>query len=207
MNKATFGAMAVLLATGMSVAVDAQARERGINDRQAHQRERVAAGIRSGEVTRPEARQLHREANRIERKEQAFRSDGHFSRGERREVQHDLNRHSRNIRQARNDHDRRGWQGGRDWGHQRGFRNGQGGRGIDRTQHQQQSQIRQGMRDGSITRPEARRLYGEQRQIAALERSYRADGMLTRDERRNLQGELRDADRHIYNQSHDNDRR
>lgn len=212
MNKATFSALAILMATGLSVAVDAQARERGVsvNERQHQQRERVASGARSGQVTRPEARQLHREARGIERKEQAFRSDGHFSRGERREVHRDLNRHGRHIEHARNDHRRQGWHGGRDWGHQRGYGNayhGQGGRGIDRRQHQQQAQIRQGIRNGSLTRPEARHLMQEQRQIARLEQRYRADGVLTRDERRDLRGELQDANRHIYNQSHDDDRR
>jgi len=246
MNKATFSALAVLMAAGLAVAADAQAqarergvnerqfnqrervaagarsgevtrtesRERSVNQRQFNQRERVAAGVRSGEVTRPESRQLQRQARGIERKEQAFRSDGHFSRGERREVQRDLNQHSRNIHQARTDHDRRdwghgrgldrdqrGWHGGRDWGH------GRSAGGVDRQQDRQQAQIRQGVRNGSLTQHEARRLYGEQREIAALERTYRADGVLTRDERRDLRGELQDANRHIYNQSHDDDRR
>ncbi|MDH4151843.1 MAG: hypothetical protein OEW79_06000 [Betaproteobacteria bacterium] len=210
MSKATLSALAILMATGLTVAVDAQARERGVNERQNQQRERVTSGARSGQVTRPEARQLNREARGIERKEQAFRSDGHFSRSERREVHRDLDRHGRHIQQSRNDHDRRGWHGGRDWGHQRGFDRGhqvRGQGGIDRLQHRQQAQIRQGVRNGSLTPHEARRLSGEQRQIAALERSYRADGVLTPAERRDLRGELRDADRHIYNQTHDDDRR
>ncbi len=212
MNKATFSALAILMATGLSVAVDAQAqgRERGVNERQHQQRERVMSGVRSGEVSRPEARQLNREARGIERKEQAFRSDGHFSRNERREVHRDLNRHGRHIQHSRNDHARQGWHGGRDWGHQRGFGQGhhtRGGNGIDRQQHQQQAQIRHGVRNGSLTPHEARRLSREQRQIAVLERRYRADGVLTRDERRDLRGELQDASRHIYNQSHDDDRR
>ncbi len=196
MSKATLSALAILMATGLTVAVDAQARERGVNERQNQQRERVASGTRSGQVARPEARQLNREARGIERKEQAFRSDGHFSRSERREVHRDLDRHGRHIQQSRNDHDRRGWHGGRDWGHQRGFghaRHGQGGNGIDRRQHQQQAQIRQGIRNGSLTRHEARRLMQEQRQIAGLERRYRADGVLTSEERHDLRGELRDA--------------
>ena len=212
MNKVTFSALAILMAAGLSVAVDAQAqaRERGVNERQSNQRERVASGVRSGEVTRPESRQLQREARGIEHREQAFRADGHFSRGERREVQRDLDRHGRHINQARNDHDRPGWHGGRDWGHGRGFDRGHGFRGssgIDRLQHQQQQQIRQGVHNGSLTRLEAQRLYAEQRAIAAQERAYRADGVLTGDERRDLYAELRDANRHIVNQSHDDDRR
>ncbi len=222
MNKVTYSALAVLMAAGLSVAVDAQARERGVNERQSSQRDRVASGARSGEVTRPESHRLQREARGIERKEQAFRSDGHFSKGERREVHRDLDRHGRHINQARNDHDRPGWHGGRDWGHDRGNARGNdrrhdrgndrghgihGASGIDRLQHRQQQQIRQGMRNGSLTRPEAQRLYAEQRAIAGQERAYRADGVLTGDERRDLYAELRDANRHIYNQSHDDDRR
>jgi len=210
MKKATFSALAILMATGLTVTVDAQARERGVNERQQQQRERTTAGVRSGQITRPEARQLNRESRGIERKEQAFRSDGNFSRSERREVNRDLDRHGRHVQQSRHDRDRQGWHGGRDWGHQRGFNQGhqaRGTSGIDRMQSRQQAQIRQGIRNGSLTPHEARRLATEQRQIAGLERRYRADGVLTRDERRDLRGELQDANRHIYNQSHDDDRR
>lgn len=209
MIKATSSVTAMLMAAGLAVAADAGARERGINERQYNQRERVAAGVRSGEVSRPEARALRQDAQRIERKEQAFRSDGRFSPSERREVQRDLDRHGRQIYQSRHDDDGRpgygrgavhgapGWHGGRDWGHARS--------GIDRQQYRQQAQIRRGLHDGSLTPQEARRLYGEQREIAQLERSYRADGVLTRAERSDLREELQDARRHIYNQSHDGD--
>ena len=73
MNKATFSALAVMIAAGLAVTVDAQARERSVNERQSNQRERVVAGARSGALTRPETRQLNREARGIERKEQVFR--------------------------------------------------------------------------------------------------------------------------------------
>lgn len=221
MIKAGSSVLAMVMAAGLAVTADVQARERSVNERQGHQRERVATGVRSGEVTRRESQALQHNAQRIERKEQAFRSDGHFSRGERREVHRDLDRQGRQIHQARTNHDRRGgyggsdrdrgngyghgashnapgWHGGRDWGH------GRSG-GVDSAQHRQRDQIRDGVRNGSLTQHEARRLHGEQREIAALERSYRADGVLSRDERSDLRGELRDAQRHIYNQSHDAD--
>jgi uncharacterized membrane protein YebE (DUF533 family) len=205
-NKATAGAIAILMVAGLAATADVQARERGINERQHHQRDRVAAGVRGGEIDRHELRRLRRDAGRIDHKERAFRADGHFSRAERREIHHDLDRHGRLIREARSDHGRPGWHGGPDWGRERGRHDGHRG-GIDGLQHRQQSQIREGMRNGSLTPQEARRLYGEQREIAALERSYRADGVLTRSERHDLREELRDAGRHIYNQSHDDDRR
>jgi hypothetical protein len=203
MIKATSSVLAVVMAAGLAVAGSAGAREHGVNERQGQQRERVAAGVHSGEVTRQESRALHHDAQRIERNEQAYRLDGHFSGAERREVHRDLDRHGRQIHQARNDQDGRGgqnapgWHGGREWSHGRS--------GIDGVQQRQHEQIREGVRSGSLTPQEARRLGGEQRQIAALERGYRADGVLTRYERRDLNGELRDAGRHIYNQSHDAD--
>jgi uncharacterized membrane protein len=39
--------------------------------------------------------------------------------------------------------------------------------------------------------------------IRREERAYLADGRLSRGERRDLYGDLRDANRHIYNQTHD----
>jgi hypothetical protein len=70
-------------------------------------------------------------------------------------------------------------------------------------QAQQHRRIVQGVRSGELTQREARRLQGEQRMIRRQERAYLADGHLSRSERRDLYGDLRDANRHIYNQTHD----
>ncbi len=78
---------------------------------------------------------------------------------------------------------------------------------INHLQHRQQADIRQGLRNGSLTPQEARRLQAEQRSIAARERAYRADGVLTVAEHRDLYGALHRAERRIYNQMHDADRR
>lgn len=78
---------------------------------------------------------------------------------------------------------------------------------IDHLRRQQQASIRQGLRNGRLTSQEARRLRAEQRSIAARERVYRADGVLTVAERHDLYGALHQAERHIYNQVHDADRR
>jgi uncharacterized membrane protein YebE (DUF533 family) len=213
---AAWTVLAVLMAAGVIMANDAAAasHERSVNQRQSFQRERVATGVRQGDLTRREAGRLNAESRQIARKEQAFRSDGHFSHSERREIHQGLNRHSRHINQQRHDGDRRHY--GQSQGRHAGYAYGGGyggghayGRrdGIDRMQYQQGRQIQQGIRNGSITQHEARRLYAEQRQIAALERRYRADGVLTGAERRDLYGKMREASRHIYNQSHDAQRR
>jgi hypothetical protein len=74
---------------------------------------------------------------------------------------------------------------------------------IDR----QQQRIEQGWRSGDLNRNEVRRLEGEQRQIRQERRQYAADGRVDRFERADLRRDLNRADRHIYNERHDGNRR
>jgi ABC-type uncharacterized transport system YnjBCD ATPase subunit len=74
---------------------------------------------------------------------------------------------------------------------------------INRIEHREQVRIRQGIRSGELTRPEARRLEAEQARIRVDERFARADGTLRPRERTRLNNELRHAGRDIYRQKHD----
>ena len=75
---------------------------------------------------------------------------------------------------------------------------------INRIEHRQQARIRQGVRSGELTRAEAARLRSEQARIRQQERINRADGRgLNLQERRRLNQEQRQAGRHIYRQTHD----
>jgi hypothetical protein len=77
---------------------------------------------------------------------------------------------------------------------------------IDQREAQQQDRIRDGLRDGSLTRPEARRLeLGEQR-IQRYEDRVRANGPVTPAERQRLDGMLNRESRQIYNERHDGER-
>lgn len=115
--------------------------------------------------------------------------------------------------EPRNNHGRQGWSGGvhahgnspNGWGPHHGFGYPQG-QYVDRLQHQQHKQIRQGVHNGRLTPREAHALRSEQREIAVLERHYRADGVLSAAERRDLGQRLHEAGRHIYNESHDAER-
>jgi hypothetical protein len=78
---------------------------------------------------------------------------------------------------------------------------------IDRTQAQQEAQIRQGMKNGSITRAEGERLIAEQRRIQALENAAKRDGIATPAERQAIRNAQQQAARHIYQESHDAERR
>jgi hypothetical protein len=80
------------------------AAHRGINARQHREQHRITRGIRSGELTRIEARRLEARMSRINRYERHARSDGYLSLRERTHLQRQLNRESRAI--YRQTHDR-----------------------------------------------------------------------------------------------------
>ena len=69
------------------------------------QMERIANGVRSGEVTGRECRYLGNEQRRIQRKKRSFLADGWLSRGERRRLNRLQNRADRDIYRAK--HNRR----------------------------------------------------------------------------------------------------
>lgn len=169
----------------------------GVNARQQHQQQRIGQGVRSGELTRGEARRLQREQRHIHQEERAYRSDGHLSRAERADLHRDQNRASRHIFNEKHDgQQRQGWQNGatRD-------------PGVNARKHNQRDRIRDGVRDGSLTRQEAKDLRGEQRSIRAEERQYKSDGVLTRDERQDLRQDQRVASQNIYQEKHDAEQR
>jgi hypothetical protein len=90
----------VALSAGMAMAQAPAAK-----DRQIEQQERIADGVKSGELTKPEARALERNARRIHRSTAKDRRDqGIFTKRERVEAQRKLNRQSRAI--AKQKHDR-----------------------------------------------------------------------------------------------------
>lgn len=78
-----------------------------IDARQRRQYERIDEGVRSGELTRHEARRLMREQREISRKEAAYRADGVLTRWELRDIHDDLNRAREHIYNQRQDDDQR----------------------------------------------------------------------------------------------------
>lgn len=74
-----------------------------INRREHHEQQRIRQGVRSGELTRREARRLEAEQGRIRGYEWYAKSDGHVSRAERRHLDHMLDRSSRDIYRQKHD--------------------------------------------------------------------------------------------------------
>ena len=78
---------------------------------------------------------------------------------------------------------------------------------IDNREHRQQQRIRHGVRRGSLTGREARRLERQQARTRALEAKAKSDGRVTARERARLQRRENRTSRHIYRQKHDRQRR
>lgn len=68
---------------------------------QRNQQRRIAQGVRSGEITRPELRRLHHQQRQIKRFSCQARADGKVSKWERRHLKAMKKRASRNIYQAK----------------------------------------------------------------------------------------------------------
>ena len=100
MNKIRLVAIlgTTLCAGLLPIASSAQA----INQRQRHEQVRIHQGVRSGELTRAEARRLEAEQARIRANEQRARLDGLNAR-ERERLQRELERASRDIRRQKRD--------------------------------------------------------------------------------------------------------
>lgn len=79
--------------------------------------------------------------------------------------------------------------------------------GVDRREHHQQKRIRHGVRSGSLTRREARRLETQQARTRRLEHRAKADGAVTARERARLQHRENRTSRRIYRQKHDAQKR
>ena len=96
-RKITF---AVLLT---AISVPAFADTPGIDARERNQRERIAQGVRSGELTRPEARRIVRGEVRLHRHERIARSDGIVTRAERVRLHRHADRMSGRIDRQKHD--------------------------------------------------------------------------------------------------------
>ena len=89
---------------------------------QRNDRQRIRRGVRSGQITRDEARALRERQRQIRAERRAARTDGTLTRDERRDIRRDEREHDRLIRRARrNDVRRDGY-----YGHRNNQRRGDG---------------------------------------------------------------------------------
>lgn len=96
-------AAAVLLVSGILVGATAQAGTPRLDAREANQRQRVAQGVRSGELTRPETRRLVHGQVELRRMEAHAKSDGVVTARERARLHAEANQQSRRIYRQKHD--------------------------------------------------------------------------------------------------------
>jgi hypothetical protein len=78
---------------------------------------------------------------------------------------------------------------------------------VDKREIVQKERIENGVKDGSLTRHEARKLNREQRRIHRVERRSERDGVVTPREDKRLDRMQDKASRDIYKQKHDKQER
>ena len=82
-------------------------RDPGVNHRQHRQGDRIQQGVRSGELTRAEAKDLREDRRDIRQEEREYKSDGHLSKAERQDLHQDMNALSKDIHSEKHDADKR----------------------------------------------------------------------------------------------------
>lgn len=87
----------LVAALAITSAAQAQTRTPVINHREHRQEQRINQGVRSGELTRNEARSLRSGERNIREDKRMAKADGRVTRGERKYIRHEQNRMSRTI--------------------------------------------------------------------------------------------------------------
>ena len=93
----------VIMAALAAISVPAMAGTPRLDAREQNQRQRIAQGVRSGELTRPEARRLIKGERRLHRHERYAKSDGVVTPAERARLQRNANRMSTLIYRQKHD--------------------------------------------------------------------------------------------------------
>ena len=79
-----------------------------VNKKQHNQHRRIAQGVKSGEVTRTEAKGLRQEQRALRTEERAYKADGKLDKTERSDLRQDQKEASRDIYQAKHNNVTRG---------------------------------------------------------------------------------------------------
>jgi len=148
---------------------------------------RIDAGVRGGQLTRDEARNLRNALERVREKDARYRSDGALSNEERMALNQMLNSLEERIRYERND---------TDVVHREAF---------EKRIVELKRRIEAGMRTGQLTLEEACRLNSMLIRIRERDGQFRSDGVLTREERVRLNQMITYLEERIYEERWDAD--
>jgi hypothetical protein len=103
--------MAALFVGSLSLAVveeaNANNRAPGANKRMKNQKRRIKQGVRSGELTKDEAKELRQGHGELRKEIRDAKKDGVVTKEERKDIHKDLNAESKKIYQEKHDADKR----------------------------------------------------------------------------------------------------
>lgn len=188
-------AVIVTLALGLAAAQGAPARPATPAQRTQAQQNRIANGVKSGQLTAGETKRLERREAAINGEKRDMREDngGKLSAADRARLNRQYNGLSRGI--ARDKHNAATAR----------FGNGR----IGRRRENQQDRLAQGIKSGSLTPGEASRLEGRQRRLNRQTRDMREDngGRLSAAQKRAINRRQNRASRQIYRAKHNRRRR
>ena len=170
-------ATALFAGIGISPAMAQNINTPNIDRAQQELNGRIQQGLAAGQLSPSEAQNFYRGTREIEDRENRYKADGSASPQERQKLRGDLEALRADVE--------------RSIARPRALPpQATETPGIDNRKMRIQDRIDEGVRAGSITRGEARRLERREREIARLEARYKADGVVTQQERRELRAQL-----------------
>ena len=107
MNKLLVTISAVAFTAVLSAPTQAGTHDPRVNHRQHNQHARIAQGVKSGELTKAEAKDLRGDQQEIRTEEKAFKADGKLTKDERQELHQDQNAASKEIYAEKHDEQER----------------------------------------------------------------------------------------------------
>ena len=107
MNKLLVTISAIAFTAVLSSPAQAATHDPRVNHRQHNQHARIAQGVKSGELTKAEAKDLRSDQQEIRTEEKAFKSDGKLTKDERQELHQDQNATSKEIYAEKHDEQER----------------------------------------------------------------------------------------------------
>ena len=158
--------ISILLGLGLAFAStpDAFAKKKGLKARKAKQHKRIKQGVKSGELTKEEAKELRQEQKAIrEKTKELKKNDGKLDKAERKQIHDMRNEASKNIKEQKHDTEK--------------------GNKV----HTMNKRVKQGVKSGELTKGEVMSLQEQKAAIKAKRKEFKEnDGKLDRAERKEL---------------------
>ncbi len=172
-------------------------RSPGVNRREENQHDRIGQGIKSGQLTKEETKELASEQKEIRQEEKEYKSDGTLTKDERKDLHQDLSEASKDIYEEKHDSETREKTASTE-----PKKSGTKDPGINGRQERQRDRLAEGVKSGELTKKEARTLAGKEVRLIKIEKALKEEGLSPK-ERIELQKKLNDLNQEIYQQKHD----